>query len=66
MSLDHYSGNVSNDQVDDSEGADVLGSIRRNLHTPERRQWLDNLASLPRHEFSSAEIADTIHNERRY
>ncbi len=42
----------------------VLELIRRDLRTPHRRQWLSDVASLPRHEFSRAEIADALHSER--
>ena len=42
----------------------VLELIRRDLRTPHRRQWLNDLASLPRHEFSRAEITEAIHSER--
>ena len=42
----------------------VLELIRRDLRTPNRRQWLGTVSSLPRHEFSRAEVTDAIHNDR--
>ncbi|CAN5510241.1 hypothetical protein BH10ACT2_BH10ACT2_16780 [soil metagenome] len=42
----------------------VLELIRRDLRAPHRRQWLSDLASLPHHEFSRDEIADSLHSER--
>ena len=42
----------------------VLELIRRDLRTPHRRKWLNDLALLPLHEFSRAEITDAVHDER--
>lgn len=40
----------------------VLELIRRDLQLPPRRQWLSQVASLPRHDFTRAEVTDL----RRY
>ena len=42
----------------------VLELIRRDLRLPSRKQWLSTMASLPRHEFSRAEIIGALHDER--
>ena len=42
----------------------VLELIRRDLRLPSRRQWLSEMASLPRHDFSRAEVIGAIDDER--
>ncbi len=42
----------------------VLDLIRRDLRLPSRRQWLSEVASLPRHDFSRADVIGAIHEER--
>lgn len=42
----------------------VLELIRRDLRRPSRRQWLDDVAQLSRHEFSRDEVADTVEANR--
>jgi plasmid stability protein len=38
----------------------VLQLIRRDLQLPARRQWLNAISQLPRHEFARSEISDAI------
>lgn len=42
----------------------VLDLIRRDLRLPSRRQWLAEIASLPRHDFSRADVVGALHDER--
>ena len=42
----------------------VLELIRRDLRRPSRRQWLDDVAQLSRHEFTRDEVADTVEANR--
>ena len=42
----------------------VLELIRRDLRVPRRRQWLDDLAKLPKHNFSREEIYESIDEGR--
>ena len=42
----------------------VLELIRRDLRLPNRTQWLSEMASLPRHDFSRADVIGAIHDER--
>ena len=42
----------------------VLELIRRDLRKPARRQWLDSVAQLPRHDFTREEIATALESER--
>ena len=42
----------------------VLELIRRDLRVPRRRQWLDELAALPKHNFSREEIYEAIDEGR--
>jgi len=42
----------------------VLELIRRDLRRPTRRQWLDEIAQLPKHNFSREEIYEAIDEGR--
>ena len=42
----------------------VLELIRRDLRRPTRRQWLDEIAELPKHNFSREEIYEAIDEGR--
>lgn len=42
----------------------VLELIRRDLRRPTRRQWLDDVAKLPKHNFSREEIYEAIDEGR--
>jgi plasmid stability protein len=43
----------------------VLDLIRRDLRVPRRRQWLEQIAALPKYDFSRDEIAAAIDEGRR-
>lgn len=43
----------------------VLDLIRRDLRVPRRRQWLEQMATLPKYDFSRDEIAAAIDEGRR-
>lgn len=42
----------------------VLELIRRDLRKPARRQWLDSVARLPRHDFTRDDITNALESER--
>ena len=42
----------------------VLALIRRDLRKPARRQWLDSVAQLSRHDFTRDEIANALESGR--
>ena len=42
----------------------VLELIRRDLRVPRRRQWLDDVGKLPKHNFSREEIYEAIDEGR--
>jgi plasmid stability protein len=42
----------------------VLELIRRDLRRPSRRQWLDDVAQLSRHEFTRDDVVDTVDANR--
>jgi plasmid stability protein len=42
----------------------VLELIRRDLRRPTRRQWLEDVAKLPKHNFSREEIYEAIDEGR--
>jgi post-segregation antitoxin (ccd killing protein) len=42
----------------------VLELIRRDLRRPSRRQWLDTVTHLPRHDFSRDEVSGALEANR--
>ena len=42
----------------------VLDLIRRDLRRPSRREWLDTVMHLPRHDFSRDEITRALEDSR--
>ena len=42
----------------------VLDLIRRDLRRPSRREWLDTVTHLPRHDFSRDDIANALEDGR--
>jgi hypothetical protein len=42
----------------------VLDLIRRDLRRPSRREWLDSVTHLPRHDLSRDEVSGTVEDNR--
>ncbi len=42
----------------------VLDLIRRDLRRPSRREWLDTVTHLPRHEFSRDDVSGALEDSR--
>ena len=53
---------VANEGVTISEY--VLDLIRRDLRRPSRREWLDTVKRLPRHDFSRDDISGALEESR--